>query len=311
MTLISKKAVCLAKEEGTYGVDPTLAAGSNAFEVISDLTITPIGNLLTRSPFGNTISQAQPLLGSRWVEVSFVTELKGSGTAATAPRGVGDMFEACGMNEAVTTTVTYTPESSSFKSVALEIFIDGIKHQILGCRGTFKLLFIVGETAKIEWNFMGKYTIPTDVAIPSPTYDSTVPPTVLGASYTWNSDANASVIQQLEMDLANVIAARDSLNDATGIAGFEVVGREPKGSMNPETNVLGTYDFFTEWTASTERAITITIGSASGNKYVITAPKVVIESIGYGDRNGIRVFEIPIRFAKSSGDDEISIVHST
>ena len=45
MALVSKRAVVLAKEESNYGQDPTLSESSNAFEVISDLVIAPMGNL--------------------------------------------------------------------------------------------------------------------------------------------------------------------------------------------------------------------------------------------------------------------------
>jgi hypothetical protein len=312
MSLITKKCILLAKEEATYADGTTTPDGTNnALEIISDLALVPAGEFNARSPYGNTLSPSRGLLGKHWVEVSFIVELKGSGTAGTAPKGLGDLFEACGMAESVASTVTYLPTSSSFKSAVLWIYVDGLCHKVTGCRGSFKLLCVVGQTAKIEFKMIGLYTIPTDIAMATPTYDTTVPPLVLSAAYTWDTDADISYIQQLELDIANVVVQRESLNAATGIAGLEIVGREPKGSFNPEAVLVAGHDIWTDWTSSTEKAITITIGSTSGNKYVITAPKCVLESVGYGDRNGIRTFELPFRMCKNAGNDELSIVHST
>ena len=67
------------------------------------------------------------------------------------------MFEACGMDEDINGTVIYTPNSTSLKSVALEIYVDGLLHQILGCRGSFQIVLVTGETGKVQFTFTGKY----------------------------------------------------------------------------------------------------------------------------------------------------------
>jgi len=296
-----------------YGSDPTPAVSADEFEVISDLTVTPVGNLQARMPFGNTISQSRPLLGSRWVELSFVVELKGSGTSETPPKGIDALLEACGMDQAIgATEVTYTPTSTTnlIPSCTIWIYLDGTLHKVNGCRGSFKLILIAGETGKIEFTFMGFYAIPTDVAIASPTYDSTVPPTVLSVSFTF--DSTSFRIPQLELDLANVLSVHQSMNEATGVPEVSIVNREPKGVMAPEAAVLATYDFFTIWTGSTEKAISVVVGTADGNKFTITAPKAVVESVGYEDRDGVRAYAIPFRLGKSAtaGDDEIQIVQN-
>jgi hypothetical protein len=297
-----------------YAVDPVPTAAANAFEVISDLAITPTGELNSRAPYGNTLSPSRSLMGKRWYEISFIVELRGSGDADVAPSGLGDLLEACGMSETVTEgEVVYAPMSTKdlMASVTLYIYLDGLLHVFSGCKGTVKLLCVVGQTSKLEFKLMSIYAAPTDVAIASPTYDSTVPPVVLSAAFTFDSEAFA--IQQLEIDLANVLVAKESLNEATGISGIAIVGREPKGSINPESMLIASYDLYTIWTASTQKEISIVIGSADGNKYTIVMPDVVLESIGYGDRNGIRTNELPFRLTKdsSAGENEISITHNT
>ena len=307
--LRTKVGLLLAKEESPYGSDPTPTTADNGIVVISDLVITPAGDTFQRSPFDITLSPRQPIIGASWFEVSFITEMHASGTKDTAPR-IGDLFEACGMKEAInsSTSVVYTPASTSLKSCTIYVYADGLLHQFHGCVGTFRILIVTGDTAKIEWRFFGKYETPTDVSLPgSVTYDTPVPPSVVSASFEF--DNVSFEVQQLEIDLGAIVARRPSLNDATGVKGFATVGREPKGSFNPETVLQATYDFWTEWRNSVQNAVTINIGDTTGNKWEISLPKVVLDTPAYGDRDGVRTFELPFMISRNSGDDEISLSH--
>lgn len=306
----AKIAALLAKEESSYGVDPTPTTAANAIQVISDLVITPTGNLHTRDVYGETLSPAAPLLGQQWYEISFVVEMRGSGTAGTAPR-MGDLFEACGMTEniAVSTSVNYNLNSSSQKSCTIYAYLGegtGLRFIFSGCRGTFRIVCVSGETAKVEFRFMGKYASPTDQTAPSSvTYDSTTPPKCKGVTFTF--DSYAAVVQQLEVDCNNTIAKRDSITDSTGVQGFEITNRDPKGSMNPEAVVSGTYAFFSAWNDSASKALSAVIGSTAGNIITISGTAAVIETIGFGDRDGVRTFEIPFKLARSTVNDEFAL----
>lgn len=307
--LRTKVALLLAKEESDYGNDPTPTTASNAIMVISDLVVTPAGETFMRSPFDITLSPRTPVIGGSWFEISFITELHASGTKDTAPR-IGDLFEACGMKETINsgTSVVYTPATTGLKSCTIYTYFDGMLHKFKGCVGSWRILIVSGDTAKIEWRFFGKYEVPTDTALPgSVTYDTPTPPSVVSAAFLY--DSGSLEVQQLEIDLAAIVARRPSVNEATGIKGFTTVGREPKGSFNPEVVLLATYDFWTVWRNSTTKAISINIGSVEGNKWTISLPKVVLDTPAYGDRDGIRTFELPFIISRNSGDDEISLSH--
>ncbi len=307
--LRTKVALLLAKEESSYGADPTPTTASNGILVISDLAITPAGETFMRSPFDISLSPRSPVIGAGWFEISFITELHASGTKDTAPR-IGDLFEACGMAETINggTSVVYAPASTSLKSCTIYVYTDGLLHQFHGCVGSFRILIVVGDTAKVEWRFFGEYETPTDVSIPgSVTYDTPTPPSVVSASFLF--DSVSFEVQQLEIDLAAVVARRPSINEAFGVKGFTTVGREPKGSFNPESVLIATYDFFTEWRNSVQNAISVNIGDTTGNKWTISLPKVVLDTPAYGDRDGIRTFELPFIISRNSGDDEISLSH--
>ncbi|MCK4248675.1 MAG: hypothetical protein KAX15_02740 [Candidatus Omnitrophica bacterium] len=306
---LTKRALILAKEEVTYGVDPVPTPAANAVLVI-DPVVTPVGEKLTRNTVKNTLSPDSPLMGKRHCEVTFQTELRGSGVVDVAPRGVGDLFEACGMLETIAAAVSvkYTPASSSLKSVTIYAYFDGLLHKITAAVGSWELVCEAGQIPKISWTFSGFFAAPTDEALPgSVTYDSTIPPIVQNAGFAINS-VSTLVVQQVALGLNNTISPRDDINAPTALKGFRVSAREPGGSFNPEAVLVAEYNFYDDWEKATARALELTIGSVAGNKCGISAPKVTLDSIGPGDREGIRVFDIPISLGMDSGDDEVELL---
>lgn len=306
--LLSRRAVFLAKKEGSYGSDPTPAGADDAFEIISDAVITPGGSMKSRLPYGASISPAQALNTKRWHEISFMVELRGSGSAGTAPKGIGALLQACAMSETIDegVSVTYAPASSSLSSVTIYAYLDGLLHKFIGAVGTFKVLAQVDNVFLVEFKYMGTYTTPTDVAMATPTYNSTVPPVVKSASFTFDS-GSGYFVDKVELDIGNVIGERPSMNEATAVKGFGITSREGKGSMDPEAVLVATKNFFSIWEASTTKALSLVAGATAGNICTISCPAVVLESVGYGDRNGHLTYQIPFRLCRSSGDDEISI----
>jgi len=315
--MLTKRGVILAKEEAEYGVDPTPTPAENAIRVINP-TINPVGEKLTRDHVKKSLSPLSPLMGKKYVEITFTTELRSNGTTQNgdiAPR-VGDLFEACAMLETIHAEasggaddgyVKYTPISENLKSVTIYAYFDGLLHKITACEGTWEIVMDAGQIAKINWTFKGFYQTPIDEALPSGVvYDSPVPPVVLNAGFKINN-VSTLVVQSVAVALNNVISQRDDVNAASAIKGFLITDRAGGGSFNPEAVLKATYDFYGDWEEATARALEITIGSTPGNIIEIAAPKVTLDNITPGDRDGIRVFDIPFSLAEDSGDDEISI----
>ena len=175
--MLTRKSVVLAKIEGTYGLDPT-PTGPNDSILVSNPEVRVDGELLTRDFVRESLSPIGHVIGKRKVTISFETELKGSGAAGTAPE-TSPLYQSCGMDEAIvaSTSVTYSPESDSaqIKSCTMYVYFDGTMHEINGCRGSFNLNLEAGMFGKIQWNFEGKYVRPVDVALPSTTFDATLP----------------------------------------------------------------------------------------------------------------------------------------
>lgn len=99
MALIKQRRQVAVAVESVDGTPETLAAG-DAF-LVFDPVITPTVSVIERDPARTTLSQMQRTVGSRSVVAAFTAELKGSGTAGTAPQGFNALMRACGMAETI------------------------------------------------------------------------------------------------------------------------------------------------------------------------------------------------------------------
>lgn len=310
MTMLLRNKTLLAKEEGTYGSDPTPTVAENAIEA-RNVKVNYTGDVLERDYVRGNISPVSPILGQHHAEITFEMDLKGSGTAGTAGR-LGDLLEACGYAEtaSVGSSVVYKPTSDSIKSVTFYVYehvsaSSSRLHKITGARGNVQIKMTAGQMAVLSFAFKGKYNLPTDVAHPAtPTYESTLPPVVKSASFSLNSNSNL-IVQEVTLDSANELVKQDDINDATSLKGFLITGRKPAGQFNPEAVSVATYDFWSDWIASTARALSVVVGATAGNKCTITAPKVTVDAINEGDRNGILTTDIPFRCSQNAGNDEL------
>jgi len=309
---LANKRILLAKEESSYGQDPTPTVANN-FMQASNIKVAYKGDVLERNIQRGNLSPVTPVIGKRWIEVSFDMELKGSGTRGVAGK-LGDLLEACGLAETVSvgSSVTYAPSSSTMKSITLYVYDaqdsgSAKLHKITGARGNFNLSLEAGAIGKISFTFQGIYTVPADVSEPgAPTQESTVPPIVQSSAFSLNS-VTTLIVQALNLDMGNDIQASDDVSSAGSIKAFNIVGRKPQGQFNPEAVTVATYNFWSDWVGATARALSIVIGSVSGNICTITAPKVTVDNVDMSERSGIMSHDLPYKCAVNSGNDEIQI----
>ena len=307
MVMLKRKQVILAKVETTYGSDVTPAAGDDAILAINP-EIKEIREVIERNINVSTLTNKPAIEGKQSAELTFQVEIKGSGTAGTAPR-LGALLQACSMDVANVggTSDTYTPASSSQASVTIYVYIDGRRHILTGARGTFKLTATAGAIGLLDFTFKGKYTAATATAIVSGTYDTPVPPTCKSAAFSYNSKTTLCS-SLVEIDIANTLAQRDCMNSASGVNGFEVTGRKPIMTVDVESQIETSYAFRSDMMSS-PKEVSFVIGATAGNICTITVPKYNITNIEYGDAEGILLEKLTGECSiDSSGDDELSIV---
>lgn len=306
MALFTKKALLAVKKEVTYGVDPT-PAGTNCY-LVRNLSVTPLVNNsasrdLVRPYFGNFENIAL----DTHVECSFEVELQSSGTAGTAP-AFGDALLACGLaaTTVVSTSVTYTPVSSSFDSVTIYFNQDGVLHKLTGARGSVSMSIARGAIPTLSFNFQGLYSTPTDTAALTPTFTAFKTP--LGPNVnntpTFSLHGTASPMESFSMDLANSLVFRSLPGGSEQVL---ITDRKPSGSVSFEATTVATKDWWTISKANTLGALSLIHGTASGYKVEIAAPKVQLDGLSYADSDGIAMLNSNLVFTPNSGNDELTI----
>lgn len=311
MSMFVKKSILLAKAETTFGTDPTPAEALDSL-VVADLEIKETLAPVERNVHWAYLGQIPSLGGERYAEVSFKLDLYGSGAINVAPR-VGALLKACGLAETVQsgTSVTYTPTSSNISSCTLYIWKDGRRHVVSGCRGTGKLTYDAGKFATMEFTMNGTYNLPTVVANPTCTFESTAkkPPVCLSSNFTYNSKTTL-ITKSVELDFGNTLAKKVSLSAASGITGFEITERKPMVTIDPEAQVETSYFFRSDWLGAATRALSVVATRAAGNIITLNVPYYNMTKIEYADREGILVEKITGEATDSSGDDCFTLVFS-
>ena len=308
MVMLKRKQVILAKvETAAYGTDPTPTAGANAILVINP-EVKEVKDVVERGINVSTLTNYPNLKGKENLEITFQVEIKGSGSVALAPR-LGALLQACSFAETVNsgTSVSYAPASSSQKSITIYAYVDGRRHILTGARGSVKIISVAGQVGLFEFTFMGIHNDATTTDIVTGIYDSPTPQVCKSCAFTYNSKTTL-IPKSVELDIANTIAMRESLNDSTGVAGFEITERKPQLVVDVEDNIQTSYDFRGDQMTN-YRQVSWVIGASAGNICTFTVPKFNIENIEYADSEGILISKLTGGASiDSSGDDEVTIV---
>ena len=311
MALLLRKRLILVETESVYGTDPT-PDGADAV-LVRDLNITPLqSDVVSRDLIRPYLGASEQLLANTRVECTFSVELAGSGTAGTAPQ-YGKALQACGLLEVADpgVDVTYTPMSSSFGSVTIHYNIDGVRHKVTGCRGTFVVNANVGEIPTIDFTFTGIYNTPDDSALPSVTYANQATPLVFkeGNTDTFELLSYSGCLQSVTFDIGNTLVYRELIGCTKEVL---LTDRSANGTVVMEAVAIGTKDYFTAaLTDSTLGNLTFQHGTTAGNIVDFASTRIDIGDVSYSDQDGIAMLNIPYTAIPStSGNDEFSLVYT-
>jgi hypothetical protein len=307
MTLVTRRKVLLFKVESTYNTDPTPVGSADAV-LVEDFQWTNEGlKMIARPAIRSSMGTLKQIYAGRLASFTFSAEVKGSGTAGTAPE-IGQLLRACGLDETVSasTSVTYAPVSASLESGTAYIYEDGKLIKVTGCRGNVSFTGEAGGIIKASFTLTGHVTAQTDAAIATPTYDTTEPEPFINGSFT--IDSYAAVISALSFDMSNQLSMPASVNAVDGYDEISIVSRDVNGSIDPLDELVATEDYLGNFTSGASMALTTgAIGATGGNILTISMPAVTYRDVSPADRDGIAGLDLPFGAAESSTDDEVSI----
>jgi hypothetical protein len=314
----TRRRVVAAKFEAVEGTAETLAVGQSGILVIDpkiDVDIKMTERPVARASLGTMAAVS----GARSARLTFKTELKGTGSAYTvnsaSKPAIGTYLEACSFlatyGSGATAAWAFTPTSGTgaalyIPSLTMCVWEDGVKKQIRGARGNVKFSGNVGEPVYAEFDFLGVLDTITDEAVPTPTYETQIPPVLLSASMSIGS--YAAVAGSFSIDSGNTLALRDSMNSVDGYLSTIVTQRKMSGTLNPEMTTVAAKDWFGLWKASTQQSLIIgNVGSGANNIFKFVIPKIRFKKVGDSDRNGLSVADLQYDLEETSADDELTL----
>lgn len=305
--MLLKKQVILAKIESTYNTDPTPTTSANEVFVDSFEESNEGLKVLERGGPKNTLGPLAPVYAGTLKGITLTVRARGSGTAGTAPE-FGVLFRACGLGETIvaSTSVAYAPVSSGFESCTIYRYYDGKLHKYTGCVGNVSMSQDTGDFHVFTFNMIGHFVSETDVALATPTYDSTTPIAAIAGTFTF--DAYSAIIGNLSFDMGNTVAQAVDYAGADGYGQIRITDRNVTGSFDPEDVLVATYDFWTEFVGTTTAAMTTAaLGPAAGNKIALSLPAIKLTNVSPGDRDGILTRTLEFAALESAGDDQVTI----
>lgn len=304
MPRLFRKLAILAKVETTYGTNAAPAAlnaiiGKNvsftpieATEVDRDLLLPYMGN------FG-------VILTGKHAKIEFDVEMAAAGTAGTAPK-YGSLIQACGFAETLvaSTSATYTIVEEGVKSATMFFEIDGVRHILLGARGTLSVNIAPKAIPHYRFEMTGLLGTITDQALTAVTMSGwQTPKEASSANTTMSLHGTASVTESLSITLGNTVTPRFLIGSESVI----ISGRKTVGQAVVEATSLAVKDWFGIALARTRGALTLTHGTGAGNIVELTGPALEIGKITQGQTDGILNYTLPLAFCSVNGLDEFKI----
>ena len=327
MPRYTRNSIVLAKIETTAGTDAAPTVGANAV-LISNLTVNPLNaNNLPRDLIKPFFGGSEHLVGSSFVELEFEVEYQHSGTAGTVAAWDA-LLQSCGFAAG---SVLATParvehnlisDYSTWKTLTLYYYDDGVLHKALGAKGTVSLALGIGTRPTMKFKFTaldGGITAVTPGAptltgykLPLAITDTNTGALTLGCTYATGalSSGTEYVSAGIELDLGNQVKFTDLLGTAA-LPGqsVDVTDRETVGKVMFDLTAANEVSFMTTVKAASTQSMGLVHGTTAGLKLLLFCPAVQLINPRKEDKDGRRMIGYDLRILPSaSGNDEIKLV---
>lgn len=307
MTGITKRKVLLVKVEGTYRTDaaPTVSANEVLAENLN-WSVAGRGKA-ERNPLTPSIGPSAPIHAGDLINITGDVEIKGSGTAGTAPE-MSAVLQSLGLaiTTVASTSNTYDPASSAHKSVTAWLYEDGKVIKITGARATGSIALNVGQIPKVSFTLTGHLASESDLGLPSPSYSSQLPVALVGMSNLLIDSINPGATA-ITLDIGNTIAMPEDITQSNGYGEITITGRKAVLTIDFKDQLVASYDFLSKYRGNAPAAFDTGLIGSAGNQFRLQAPAVYYESMAPGDHNGLKTRQVTFVCDKGTGDQDFSL----
>lgn len=306
--LLLRKTRALIKKETTYATDAAPTAADDLVSCYDPVWQMP-EEIVDRNLVTGDFSASESIRNRGYGTFSMGVELKGSGTAGTAPEW-GPLLQACGFSETIVTntSVTYQPVTGGEDSVTAWFYRDGNLWKYTGGRGTVTFSRGVSGVPMMNFEFMALKVDtgnPGQAAFPATgSTDSSKPVASVLSTFTFGGTAYD--MTNFEIAMGVVVSPIGSINGPTGYSEMQITGRDVNGSFDPQETLTGNIANLV--VANDAHVLNWSSGGTAGNIVTINCPKCVLQDSPMGGRDGVSTYTANFKPARDAGDDEITVV---
>jgi hypothetical protein len=303
----ANKKILTLKIETTYGTDAVPAVGTDDI-LVSNFSMTPLDLKYAQRnqarPF--FAAQEQIVVGST-VKMEFDLEMSGAGDAATAP-AYGPALRMCALAETITPTtgpVAYSIISDSEESATLYFNWDGVRHIVLGARGSCEWRLTASGVPYIHVTAEG---LVGDIGVAAlggtPDLSAFIKPLAVTKTNTaFSLHGYAAPLESLTINRGAQMVYKNRPNSEK----MHFVNGEVKGQVTIECPKTDVKDFFAICRAGTTGALAMTHGTVTGNKAILAASNVQLTNPRTSEGDNMVMLAMDMIFLPSdAGNDEFT-----
>jgi len=286
----------------------TASATNAAIQPVKVRTVKlqPEMTSIDRPVIKGSMGNAPNIIGKKLIKVDLEIELKGSGTAGTAPE-YAPILEACGLTGTLvpTTSVSYQPSTTAVtvaSGVTLRVFYDGMLYEVTGCAGTMTVDMTIGNIIVATVSLQGAYKEPVAAAIGTIStvpFDTSGP--IVGDVVDIVTDGGAVKAAAFAMDFGNDVQEHYVLGDHQ----FSVANRAPTLTLTKDSVGLPA-----EWAALAAGTDSVMSGTfatqGAGNSLAFTAPVARRSGVTYSERAERDTLDLTYGLFESAGNDQFT-----
>jgi len=328
--------------EGAYGSAGTMPALNQASDslLIYD-NANPIAvdkAMVDIIPLRASLSPTLSLIGRSLHRYTGVTYMQGPENFVTGlPWRSARLMRACGVQEIIAnnSSILYYPRSSGFESVALSVWPDGWRHDMLGVYGNFTLDADAGQGLKMTMDMMGLFPTATPIqsnqTLPAQTLEVNKARTwknagvvITGGAYTITGGklvaggfaisggtalVPVAIVKHFDWTPGAQVAERPDANAVNALYGL-IQGantRQTVLNLTIEVDSNPNLNPFNDWENATTHAVqfSYTSGTGPGSTINFLFPYCQITNVVYGDDNGQRTFQLTYKpQTQTAGQDD-------
>lgn len=251
--------------------------------------------------------------GTGGAQLGEIIAYVGSTKTATLAKPIAIAPTATTTTYTIGANVMYTPNSNfgiatANTSASIYFNVDGVRHILLGARGSVSFDLSVKQIPKMKWKFTGLLGTIADATLPSADFTGWHKPVTVSTANTTDINLigyNGAVVQTLNFDIANSLVYRQLI----GAESVLITDRKPAGNISLEATTVTAKDWWTVAKNASTGPFCVKHGQTDGNIVGFTAPKAQLADPKYSDSDGVAMMDFSLMFIPyaAAGNDEIRI----